>query len=418
MKHLNLRLALGLFLIGLMACTDMVEVIEQPSSTTKDHFSLEQAIAYFKKVDLSEYLKYELDTLPEGACYPLYPGGFSLIPSKWQYENTLSEERVFVAIRARNYYAARDTMVEKTKGKCTPVCQRLMFVKSSTTGEIRMYIESILPDASYYKNRKKVTGGYINKSRSNFTAIVVVQDMLCRIQRIERYICGAQTEIIYSHTDEHNCCATMDSTTHKCSHEYNHDTINNPYDFFIHYRWKVSHLSNLRSEDIELEGTYCAFCGQLSGNCTCEASITEDYPDDGGGYGDEGGGDSDGDVGDDAGGSGGGDNTDDNDACISDDGNLANPLNNMELAPPNPANPAGATQGLTRGNGTINHTGVDFAATVGTPVYATHTGTIASTPYVDNQPNRIYDSIENCLNPPNAWTKFVKQVRSIKFGKL
>jgi hypothetical protein len=59
MKHLNLRLSFGLFLIGLMACTDMVEVIEQPSfSTTKDHFSLEQAIAHFKKVDLSEYLKY------------------------------------------------------------------------------------------------------------------------------------------------------------------------------------------------------------------------------------------------------------------------------------------------------------------------------------------------------------------------
>ena len=101
----------------------------------------------------------------------------------------------------------------------------------------------------------------------------------------------------------------MDSTTHKCSHEYNRDTIHNPYDFFVHYRWKVSHLSNLRSEDIELEGTYCAFCGQLSGNCTCEASITEDYPDDGGGFGDEGGGENGGDDGESAGGSGGGNAT-------------------------------------------------------------------------------------------------------------
>lgn len=180
--------------------------------------------------------------------------------------------------------------------------------------------------------------------------------------------------------------------------------ISNPFDFFIHYRWKLSHLSSLRSEEIELEGTYCAFCGKLVGNCTCKALISADYPDNGGGYyGDYDSGE-EGAEGGSGGGGGGGDNTDDNDACISDDGNLANPLSNMELAPPNPANPAGATQGLTRGNGTINHTGVDFAATVGTPVYATHTGTIASTPYVDNQPNRIYDSIENDYVYPSDYT--------------
>jgi murein DD-endopeptidase MepM/ murein hydrolase activator NlpD len=68
----------------------------------------------------------------------------------------------------------------------------------------------------------------------------------------------------------------------------------------------------------------------------------------------------------------------------------SNPLVKMELAPPNPNKPLGGTFGKNVRNGkSPNHDGYDFEGEVGTPVYATHNGTIASAPYEVNQPNRI-----------------------------
>lgn len=72
----------------------------------------------------------------------------------------------------------------------------------------------------------------------------------------------------------------------------------------------------------------------------------------------------------------------------------SNPLVHMELAPPNPDKPLGGTFGEgVRNNGEDDHWGYDLGGSVGTPVYATHSGTIAYAPkVVDKQPNRIYNS--------------------------
>lgn len=53
-----------------------------------------------------------------------------------------------------------------------------------------------------------------------------------------------------------------------------------------------------------------------------------------------------------------------------------NPLSYMYLAPTQSGSIVGATYGYTRLGGTKSHNGIDFAAEVGTPVYAMYDGTI------------------------------------------
>lgn len=71
--------------------------------------------------------------------------------------------------------------------------------------------------------------------------------------------------------------------------------------------------------------------------------------------------------------------------------NKANPVVDMELAPPSVSNIAGATFGDTRkySDGRPKmHNGIDLAGEVGTPVYSQFGGTIGKV--VDEQPNRPY----------------------------
>ena len=74
--------------------------------------------------------------------------------------------------------------------------------------------------------------------------------------------------------------------------------------------------------------------------------------------------------------------------------NKANPLVNMELAPPGTIR--GATFGNTRFNGTKFHQGIDLAGEVGTPIYTMFSGTVIKV--VTEQPNRIGEDFPNGYN--------------------
>lgn len=73
--------------------------------------------------------------------------------------------------------------------------------------------------------------------------------------------------------------------------------------------------------------------------------------------------------------------------CADEKNGKSVPLPRMTLAPPNPANPKGATFGKTRNNGTKMHSGIDLAGEIGDFVYAAHAGTVSRV--VDNQVNRV-----------------------------
>jgi Membrane proteins related to metalloendopeptidases len=71
--------------------------------------------------------------------------------------------------------------------------------------------------------------------------------------------------------------------------------------------------------------------------------------------------------------------------------NKANPLPYMKLQPPPGSQPIAATFGNTRKKDTATkrHDGIDLYGAVGTPIYAQFDGVIASSPYVNNQVNRL-----------------------------
>ncbi len=75
------------------------------------------------------------------------------------------------------------------------------------------------------------------------------------------------------------------------------------------------------------------------------------------------------------------------DPCSDLENGKANPVVNMELAPPSTSNIAGATYGDTRDGGKSFHDGIDLAGEVGTPIYSQFDGTIGKV--VDEQPNKI-----------------------------
>mgnify|MGYP001629555725 CR=1 FL=1 len=86
--------------------------------------------------------------------------------------------------------------------------------------------------------------------------------------------------------------------------------------------------------------------------------------------------------------------------CIDYENKKSVPMLQMELAPPSPANPLGATFGMTRFNGTKMHSGIDLKGEVGDPVYAVHGGTITRivSEQVDRVSNRYPDGYNGDKN--------------------
>lgn len=75
--------------------------------------------------------------------------------------------------------------------------------------------------------------------------------------------------------------------------------------------------------------------------------------------------------------------------CTDDINDKSVPMLSMQLAPPDPEKPKGATFGMTRGDGKKMHGGIDLDGDIGDPFYAAHGGTISR--IVSEQVNRIED---------------------------